>query len=535
MRRRTRALISALAVFGAAVAGIACGSDPASSDDDDDSAGEAGDKSSGGSSAGTGGAGGNSGGSPAAGGTVPVAGGISVSGSAGTGGITECAGEVTSAMQVPLDIYVMLDSSASMLEQVGLTNNKWNAVTSALATFLEDPQSEGIGVGLQFFPLRDPEAPETCTSNAACGSYGPCFLTFCENAGPDIFPCGSGDDCFTAEGEDAGPCVPLRYCWSLATAATPELVLCHNDSDCAGAGDCVAFNDCSMNDEYICPEAGMACGVDEDGMDLGECEAFSPESFCIHEASCRSEVYAAPEVDVSVLPDALADLGAAITAHMPLGNTPTGPALAGAIEHAAAWANDHPDHRVVVLLATDGLPTECIEDIEADPTGVDEVVAIAAAGLAGDPSITTYVIGVFPSNDTEARGNVTEIARAGGSENAFLVDTSGSLEEEFLAALDTIRGTRLACEFQIPKPAAGSTLDYGFVNVEFTNGGASESLFYVTDQSQCDAATGGWYYDVLPADGTPTKIIACPASCAAFQEATGGSVAIRIGCQTIVK
>jgi hypothetical protein len=529
MRRWLRA--PGLVVAIAAAAGFACSSSERDSGDDDDDAGEAGESN----QAGRGGSSGTAG-SPGAGGSVPIGGSISVGGSAtsaGSGGMPmSCAGEVTQAMQVPLDIYIMLDSSASMLDETSGGTTKWEAVTNALATFLDDPQSSGMGVGLQFFPLRDPSVPTTCTSNAQCGSHGPCFLTFCQNAGPDIYPCAESSECVTADGEDVGPCAPLTYCWSIAMAAG-EIALCHNDAECGEVDDCVPFAQCSENTDYSCAMIGSQC---TDGVeDFGECEAFNPESFCVHEASCDNAIYAAPDVDIDALPGAAPDLTDAILDHEPDGNTPTAPALAGAIEHAADWAGDHVGHRVIVLLATDGLPTECLEDPEGDPEGVDQVLEVAAAGLSADPSITTYVVGVFAPTDTAARGNLNEIAEAGGSEAAFLVDTTGNVEEEFLAALDAIRGTGLACEFQIPEPSAGSTLDYSLVNVEFTSGGSTQPLYFVPNESACDPATGGWYYDIAPAAGTPTKIIACPASCTAFQAASDGSVAIRLGCQTIVR
>jgi hypothetical protein len=285
---------------------------------------------------------------------------------------------------------------------------------------------------------------------------------------------------------------------------------------------------------YNCSQVGARCS-DGSGEDFGECEAFNPTSICLRWASCDGDDYSTPDVDIETLPAASAGLASAILAHEPDGNTPTAPALRGAIEHAAGWAEANAGHRVIVLLATDGLPTECLDDPDGDPEGIEQVQAVAAAGLAGDPSITTYVVGVFAPQETDARGNLNEIAEAGGSETAFLVDTSGNVEEEFLAALAAIRGTGLACEFQIPEPTAGSSLDYGFVNVEFTSGGTSTPVYFVTDEGACDATTGGWYYDVPPANGTPTKIVACPASCAAFQAASDGSVAIRLGCETVVR
>ncbi len=97
-----------------------------------------------------------------------------------------------------------------------------------------------------------------------------------------------------------------------------------------------------------------------------------------------------------------------------------------------------------------------------------------------------------------------------------------------------MRGARLACEFAIAAPAVGKTLDYAQVNVRFTNAGNPQTLFFRATVDECDPDAGGWYYDVNPADGTWTSIIACPASCDAFQAATEGSVEIQLGCTTVI-
>jgi hypothetical protein len=530
MRVRSMPLVI-LAATAAATAGGCSSSSP-----DDDASGGKGGSSTGatgaGASVGVGGTGvgGTGVGGTGTGGAGGLGGGISVTGGAsGSGGsagdIAECAGDISKAELLPLDIYVMLDSSGSMLDlAAGAT--KWSAVSRALTTFLTDAGSAGIGVGLQFFPRQDPSVPPECTSDAECGTHGPCFLRFCQSAGPDIFPCGGAADCIGEDDTDFGPCTPLTYCWSEV-----DLVLCHSDADCPVAGDCVPFNQCSDNPDYACKVAGVRCGTPAEG--LGTCEAFNPPSFCVHSTDCSNAAYAAPAAEIDVLPAAADNLRATIEGHAPAGDTPTAPALAGAIDHAKEWATAHPDHKVVVLLATDGLPTECIADPVNDPSGITGVVEAATAGVDGSPSVPTFVIGVFASTDVDARPNLDAIASAGGTEAAFLVDTDQNVEAGFLAALDAVRGTRLACEFAIPAPAAGKTLDYQQVNVRFTDAANQATLFYWSSVDDCDPATGGWYYDVDPAEGTPTSIIACPASCHTFQAATNGSVEIQLGCTTV--
>ena len=103
----------------------------------------------------------------------------------------------------------------------------------------------------------------------------------------------------------------------------------------------------------------------------------------------------------------------------------------------------------------------------------------------------------------------------------------------FLDALNAIRGKKLACEYQVPSPPPGETLNYGELNVEHTPPGQTQpvTVLYVGDAGNCNPTAGGWYYDADPkTGGIPTKIIMCPATCGAF--AAGGQVDIRVGCKT---
>jgi hypothetical protein len=389
-------------------------------------------------------------------------------------------------------MFIMLDISGSMLDLTDSGTSKWDAVKSALEAFVQDERSAGLGVGIQYFPIQKPDAPESCTSNAECGDSGPCFLNLCWNY-------------------DLG------------------LVQCENDDECGMFGPCLPFAVCENDESYVCNSVGDPCGEDPPGTDLGTCLLVQP-SFCMHTSNCEVSVYEAPAVEIGTLPDAAPALLDSIGAQEPTGTTPTAPALTGAINAARNWAIAHPDHRVTTVLATDGLPTEC------DPIEITDVADIARAGKNGDPSVPTFVIGVFGPNDIDSQSNIDDIATAGG-ESAFIVDTSLDVTQQFLDALDAIRGARLACEFQIPTPDAGGTLNYNAVNVEFTHGGTSELLFYVGSADACDPASGGWYYDNDPAVSAPTKIVACPASCDAFtmDDLTEASVQIALGCTTVVR
>jgi len=409
-----------------------------------------------------------------------------------------CAAKISTAQAIPLDMYIMLDTSGSMLAATANQVSKWDAVKVALESFLKDSASAGLGVGLQYFPLPKPNAPASCSSNAECGDSGPCFLKFCFNSS-NLFPCQADSDCVTSTGDNAGPCKQIALC--------------------------------SKDQSYICPNPGSACQAQGTTADLGTCEAVT-ESVCEHTTSCDVAQYTAPATAIAPLPGAAAGLIASIDAQSPAGDTPTGPALNGAIAQAKTWATAHPDHRVVTVLATDGVPTECT------PDAINDVAALAKAGVSGNPSISTFVIGVFGPDDVadDAPTNLDKIAQQGGTNKAFIVDTQKDVTTQFQAALDSIRGARLACQFLIPEPTSGGTLDYGQVNVAFTNGTKKSVVYYVKNAAGCDGSTGGWYYDVDPSAGTPTKIVACPTTCSTFEAAPeGASVGIALGCGTIVK
>jgi hypothetical protein len=428
---------------------------------------------------------------------------------AGGAGIDACAGDLVQAQRIPLDMYVMLDVSGSMTEAtVGDPKvTKWQAVSSALTDFVSDKASDGIGMGLQLFPIRHPDAPASCTSNADCGAnFGPCYLKGCWNYPGGLIPCASNADC--------GPLGEY--------------------------GPCVTFGQCSKNTNFRCPKVGPSCGTDPDtNADLGNCEKL-PSSTCLVTDDCRPDTYATPAAAIAELPAAQADLVKVIESGMPKdGLTPTGPALTGAVTQATEWAKAHPDHQVVAVLATDGLPTlkTAGQYCTAVTTNADinAVIKVAADGRGGTPRISTFVIGVVSPDDvTNGAPDILDaIANAGGTNESFIVNTQGNVQTEFRTALNQIRQAGLSCDLLVPQPQTGEKLDFGQVNVKFDDGSGAKTLGYVTKEENCDAA-GGWYYDVDPAVDAPQRIMTCPTTCDAFQKTDMGSVKIELGCETRV-
>ena len=368
-------------------------------------------------------------------------------GSGGDGGLDACAGEEHVGDLTPVDVVIMLDQSGSMSSPAN-GGTIWELVTGALSDFVADPASDGLGVGLQYFPLPD----------------------------------GACDSC--------------------STCNSPNLQL----TDTATNICCCAYNTnqtCALPNGTSCPSGGVCFN--------GAC--FSGGS----NATCSAAEYANLEVAVDVLPGNGNQVTMSLPNHGPRGLTPTAPALQGAIDAATTRAIAHPDHAVAVVLATDGVPTEC------DPQDTAQIAAIAAAAANATPPILTFVIGI---------GNVAgmnEIAFAGGTDQAYVINV-GNAGEQFLQALNDIRGSLLACEFDMPEPDMGE-IDIDLVNVQLTpEGGMKQTIPQVSSAGECSAA-GGWYYDD-PVN--PSRIILCPQTCEEVKALSMATINIVLGCKTVV-
>jgi hypothetical protein len=230
---------------------------------------------------------------------------------------------------------------------------------------------------------------------------------------------------------------------------------------------------------------------------------------------CNVDDYAAPVVPIGLLSDVGPDLVAAIEEITPAGLTPTVPALEGAIAYAQSWAQDHPDRATVVVLVSDGFPTQC-------NTAPDQISAAAKAGYDSPEHIRTFVIGV----GDVAKFNLDQYARSGGTRQAFLTE-SDDVSTSFVDALSNITNSELACEYRLPEPPNGMKIDVDKVQVVYTPAsGQSEEVPSILNLAACAKnANGGWYYDD---PSNPTKISVCPCTCARFQ---AGRVDVRLGCK----
>ncbi|MBI5547388.1 MAG: hypothetical protein HY901_26190 [Deltaproteobacteria bacterium] len=304
---------------------------------------------------------------------------------------------------------------------------------------------------------------------------------------------------FLAQGNLDGMSVGIQYFGQPDSLGQCVQTYCEYDDDCGSCGPCGEYN--------------------RDG-DIG-CIA------SVFQESCNPDDYSTADVEIAALPGVATLIDRSITDHSPDSPddpywgtmTPTSAALQGAINHAHTWAQSHPQHVVIALLATDGEPTEC-------DTNISHIRAIAAGGVSGTPKVRTFVIGVGTSLT-----NLNGIANSGGTGQAFLVNTSGDVNAQFIAALNQVRGAALGCTYQIPVPSSG-TPDFGKVNVQYTPGagGAPQTFVYVQSKAQCPAGKDAWYYDN---PSSPNQIIFCDSTCTKVKADTSGSIDVLLGCSTI--
>ena len=229
---------------------------------------------------------------------------------------------------------------------------------------------------------------------------------------------------------------------------------------------------------------------------------------------CDSSRYAKPAVEIGKLADVGDDLVAAMADMAPGGLTPGGPALAGALEHAAEWAKDNVGRATAVVLVSDGFPTQC------QPQSQSGLAAIAQEAHENAPYVRTYALGI-------GGFNLDAIALAGGTHHSYKID-DGDLVKSFASALGNVSNSKLACEYALPPPPAGNqTLDPQKVQVTYTTAdGETEEIPSVPGLASCaQADNGGWYYDDATA---PTSISVCPCTCTRFD---AGRVDVRVGCK----
>ena len=455
--------------------------------------------------AGTTGTGGNGSGTAGATGSGNTDGGNPTDGS--------CGGENVGAVYVPLDLYFLMDSSKSMLDNTGSGTSKWMAVETALGGvagvggFFNDPGSAGLGVALKYFPDEAPGAPVTCMANTDCSAGG------------------------------FGLCDFRNTCVATGASTTAVSPLCIDASTC-GAQTCSRIKTCAGG-------TYCAAGPTAPSTACSGCTDFA--GYCQLRDICTPAKYATPDVALMTLPGGAGALSSSLMNHTPDGYTPTGPALAGAISWAQGQQSSAPGHKVAVVLVTDGLPGGFIPGFPPPGCMPSDVATIASSILTkasaptmpGTQPILTFIVGIFNPSSQEgslAPSNLMTLAQAGGTGSPVIIDvTQNDVTQKLQDALKQAQTKAIACSYTIPPPSHGNA-DYTKVNVYFNSGGNSTLVKKTSGPAAC--SQGGWYYDTDPNTDLsvklPTQIIACPSTCAQFNADTSGSVQIQLDCATIM-
>ena len=119
----------------------------------------------------------------------------------------------------------------------------------------------------------------------------------------------------------------------------------------------------------------------------------------------------------------------------------------------------------------------------------------------------------------------TKLALAGSGNLTHYFPASGDVSAQLLSALKKISQEGISCDYTIPTD--GKLFDYGAVNVQTTvpgaDSGAAKLVGKVDNAAACGAG-GGWYYDVNPPSGVPSKITLCPNSCSPLLSTAGSTL-----------
>jgi len=241
-------------------------------------------------------------------------------------------------------------------------------------------------------------------------------------------------------------------------------------------------------------------------------------------ASCASERYREAALPIEALAQMAPAALARLDAVTPNGRTPTAPAFTAALDLATAYALDHVERSVVVVLATDGMPTQCA------PTDAAALAALAAAALDGPGHVRTLVVALPSLGESDVSG-LDPIAIAGGTERLLTIDPHADFSRQLQSALNAVADRDVACDLALPEPPPGQRLDYDAVNVVL-DGPARVTLPRVAGASAC-SSSGGWYYDVDPEHGAPARLDLCKSACSRASSAE--KLLVELGCKTVVR
>ncbi|MDC0741994.1 vWA domain-containing protein [Polyangium mundeleinium] len=232
---------------------------------------------------------------------------------------------------------------------------------------------------------------------------------------------------------------------------------------------------------------------------------------------CNKNHYDDLSVPIGTLPGNAPALVQSINGESPNGgSTPMYGALEGALFNATAYKDAHPNHKVILVFASDGDPNSC----PGNQNDIPSIAGLAKAALDYN-GVETYVVAINGASVL----NLDQIAASGGTTKSYDITANVS---QFAQKMTEIRTKALACEFLVPEPSGGEPLELDKASVKHTNGaGIEQEIPHATSAADCGVGPG-WYYDDPK---TPQKILLCPASCQVVQADPDGKLDILFGCK----
>jgi hypothetical protein len=275
---------------------------------------------------------------------------------------------------------------------------------------------------------------------------------------------------------------------------------------------------------------------DESSQGIDVALTFFPEGG----GECDGSGYDTPVVALGRLPEHAAAITRELDRRREAGGvgTPIEGALRGATQFCQRFQASSNGEKCVAVLVTDGEPLGC-------EGSTNRLSAIASTAYAG--GVRTFAVGLKGA-DFDL---IDAIAEAGGavdcdpSGSRFACDVSGG-PSQLSAALDKIRSvvstvkTRVTtttvveempveCEWTIPAPPPGQLFDRARVNVQLSAPTLSSAIPFGQVPSASACAARGWHYDDPNA---PTRLIACPETCAVLRATPQARVDVLLGCAT---
>lgn len=273
-------------------------------------------------------------------------------------------------------------------------------------------------------------------------------------------------------------------------------------------------SDSMIGERWASATAALAAfAADPQAAGLG----FGLQYFPLHEFgdTCIEEEYASPSVPMAKLPQGAAQVASSLAATWPVGETPTLPALRGAIQYARAVALANPAERLVVALVTDGAPNACASTAE-------NVAAAAAEAAASDPKVLTAVIGLA----TGYNEDLAQVAAAGGAGKLIVVGDGAGAAQQLVDAMVGLELALESCTYGVPQPSGASPAASDLsLEVRADPAAPWVALPRVAGFGSC--AGDAFYADD---DLAPGVVTLCPAACAAQHASAASQVRVTAGC-----